>query len=58
MKNRKVQLVIVTFLLVVMGIWLFPTIAEGQRKGTSSWKPPKKSNPQCPKPRPFCGKER
>ena len=30
MEKRKVQFVVITMLLVVMGIWLFPSMTEGK----------------------------
>ena len=39
MRNGKVQFVLVTMLLVVMGIWLFPPMTEGKQKDTS-WQSP------------------
>ena len=57
MKKRKLQIVLVAVLLSMLGIWLFPSIAEGQRKDISSWQVPGNGNPQCLKARPFCSKE-
>jgi hypothetical protein len=56
MKNRKVQIVMV-IVLAILSIWLFPSVAGGQREGISSLQVPANANPRCPKVRHLCCKE-